>query len=91
MAELSDEEKDAISHRVTPRASYWHGSHALNGAQRTSARSRAAAVSIVSNTILIVLKIVAGFTGLGRDPHRGAALGHRPARQLHRLLLRPPR
>ena len=28
---------------------------------------------------------------LGRDPHRGAALGHRPAGEPDRVLLRPPR
>ena len=49
--------------------------------QHARARSRAAAVSIVSNTPLIVLKLVAGVAHrLGRDPHRGDPLGDRPAR-----------
>ena len=87
MAELADDEKDAISHRghAARELLAWlaraeRRRHASEPTAR--ARSRAAAVSIVSNTLLIALKIVAGRPhGLGRDPHRGAALGDRPARR----------
>ena len=69
--------------------------HALTGDRphhHARARSRAAAVSIVSNTLLIALKVVAGIlTGsvaiLTEALHSGIDL----LASLHRLLLRPPR
>ena len=57
-------------------------------ARRADAAQDAPRVSIVSNAILIVLKLVAGGGHrLDRDHHRGGALEHRPARVGRRLLL----
>ena len=67
--------------------------HALTGHhQHARARSRAAAVSIVSNTLLIALKLVAGvLTGSVAILTEALHSGDRPAGLPDRVLLRPPR
>jgi hypothetical protein len=53
-------------------------------------KTRAVALSIGSNSVLIALKIFAGLvTGVGCDPDRGSAFLDRPACVDHRLLLAP--
>ena len=96
MAELSDAEKDAISHRG-PRGARAAGMARRRDGRRRARRptgrerTRAAAVSIASNTCLIVLKLFAGAaTGSVAILTEAIHSGDRPDRLLHRLLLGAP-
>ena len=82
----------ALLDPVRPRAGAWRRAaapgRAVGPAAQTPRKERAAAVSIISNTLLIALKLVAGRGHrLDRDPHRGRPLGDRPGGLDGRVLL----
>ena len=92
MAELTDAEKDAISHRGrAARELRGMAAERADGARPHGlALARAAAVSIVSNTVLILLKVVAGaVTGSVAILTEAMHSRDRPDRLDRRLLLGP--